>query len=403
MCARRENGLPPTVQAKDKYCEEVTARECWRRVSVGGVGRGGECRRRVPSSFEVPATPQVRPNSFTFHFCVADLANMAFGSAKVAASFQQHVQRDAMRFYEADAKGNSDHKLDFKEFLVMRPPAIKKSHTEAEIRGWFDAADTDGDGAVSINEFFVWTLQKEALNGMDGLRSLFECYDKDGTGCIDMHEFQRICDDLGFGGAAHQIFMDLDEDNSGHVQYSELIDRLMPSPESITKVKKSKAGAAYNPGSRMESDETKRFLMAVSWSANDSDTRFGTKLDISDWKVDAVDEVSDEAVEGEIKESGATVADLIELFNYENAGSRLTELLRCVGEGVYTDTTPEAMKGRWRRYVACSRRSPVRTRRLTSTNSSFCKLKSIADVDTGRYLTDEDITAHLEAVLCEAR
>ena len=102
---------------------------------------------------------------------------MAFGSAKVAASFQQHVQRDAMRFYEADAKGNSDHKLDFKEFLVMQPPAIKKSHTEAEIRGWFDAADTDGDGAVSINEFFVWTLQKEALNGMDGLRSLFECYD----------------------------------------------------------------------------------------------------------------------------------------------------------------------------------------------------------------------------------
>ena len=132
---------------------------------------------------------------------------MAFGSAKVAASFQQHVQRDAMRFYEADAKGNSDHKLDFKEFLVMQPPAIKKSHTEAEIRGWFDAADTDGDGAVSINEFFVWTLQKEALNGMDGLRSLFECYDKDGTGCIDMHEFRRICDDLGFGGAAHEIFM----------------------------------------------------------------------------------------------------------------------------------------------------------------------------------------------------
>ena len=139
---------------------------------------------------------------------------MAFGSAKVAASFQQHVQRDAMRFYEADAKGNSDHKLDFKEFLVMQPPAIKKSHTEAEIRGWFDAADTDGDGAVSINEFFVWTLQKEALNGMDGLRSLFECYDKDGTGCIDMHEFQRICDDLGFGGAAHEIFMDLDEDTN---------------------------------------------------------------------------------------------------------------------------------------------------------------------------------------------
>ena len=251
---------------------------------------------------------------------------MAFGSAKVAASFQQHVQRDAMRFYEADAKGNSDHKLDFKEFLVMQPPAIKKSHTEAEIRGWFDAADTDGDGAVSINEFFVWTLQKEALNGMDGLRSLFECYDKDGTGCIDMHEFQRICDDLGFGGAAHEIFMDLDEDNSGHVQYSELIDRLMPSPESITKVKKSKAGAAYNPGSRMESDETKRFLMAVSWSANDSDTRFGTKLDISDWKVDAVDEEGlMKQLKESIQESGATVADLIELFNYENAGSRLSK------------------------------------------------------------------------------
>lgn len=70
---------------------------------------------------------------------------------------------------------------------------------------------------------------QEALKGMDGLRALFQEYDKDGTGSIDMHEFQRITDDLGFGGAAHEIFLDLDDDNSGFIQYSEVIDRLVPS------------------------------------------------------------------------------------------------------------------------------------------------------------------------------
>lgn len=193
---------------------------------------------------------------------------------------------------QADKDGNNA--LDWDEFLEMQPTRIRETHSEAEIREWFEMADVDGNGSVSINEFFIWTLQKESLNGMEGLRAVFQAYDTDNTGCIDMAEFQQITDDLGFGAAAHevrtrsrdvpriqakfdldgcaqpahtrsnhlfrrlpQIFLDLDDDNSGVVQYSEILERLMPSTATNDEGGESSLKRDATP-------TTKKFLMAIA-------------------------------------------------------------------------------------------------------------------------------------------
>ena len=104
-------------------------------------------------------------------------------------------------------KDNSGE-LDLNEFLQMQPAAVRSKHSEEEIKAWFAQIDIDGDNSISINEYFTWSLSKALSNGDSGLRAVFQDYDKDGTGYLDEREFQKICDDIGFGAAAHDIFME---------------------------------------------------------------------------------------------------------------------------------------------------------------------------------------------------
>lgn len=123
------------------------------------------------------------------------------------------IQIDASRFAESDQNG--DMQLEWEEFLAMQPKHVRAANSLDEIKSWFKAADLNGNGTVSINEFFSWTLAKQIGGGGEGLQGLFAAYDKDGTGYLDANEFQKVADDLGFGAGAYEIFQDLDQDNSG--------------------------------------------------------------------------------------------------------------------------------------------------------------------------------------------
>ena len=46
--------------------------------------------------------------------------------------------------------------LDFEEFVAVQPSRIRETHSEKEMRSWFDMADENGNGTLSINEFFKW-------------------------------------------------------------------------------------------------------------------------------------------------------------------------------------------------------------------------------------------------------
>ena len=260
-----------------------------------------------------------------------------------AASVTQGIRRDALRFAEADVDGNS--KLSFEEFLDMQPRGVLQAHSEHEIRSWFNDADLDDDGTVSINEFFVWSMKRHALRGMDKMRSVFDKYDKNDTGAIDAIEFQKLCDDIGFGTHAHEIFMDLDHDKQGTISFTEIMEQLMgavtESPVQ-NKLKKAKSfeervhvrrnstrKESSSPPLEVESSlPTKQLLMAMVWTEIDdkSDRTFkagGQGLDVSAWKIDASDAAGlVQQLRDQVISAGATVNNLIELFNFEAGGSR---------------------------------------------------------------------------------
>lgn len=242
-----------------------------------------------------------------------------FTQAKKAS---HNTRQDAVRFAEADI--DCDGKLDYAEFLSMHPAIIREGHTEDEIRAWFEAADADGNGTISINEWFVYSLSRESTrsgrSSQDCVRAIFQQYDVDGTGSLDSSEFRCVCDDLGFGGLADEIFADLDDDASGFVQYGEIVD----------KIKAAAKGKGRAP--------TKMLIMAAAWNKHDAKVDLAARrsgegrsiLGSSEWSLlgsgwsEGLDAEDAEGLAAALRESlrkaGVSVVDLLKSFNNPKAG-----------------------------------------------------------------------------------
>ena len=96
-----------------------------------------------------------------------------------------------MRF--ADFDRNGDQKLDFEEFYALQTKQVRDQYTADEVRVWFEAADANGDGSISISEWFMWTLANLAeMHGEASLARIFAKYDQDGSGVIDAAEFEQL-------------------------------------------------------------------------------------------------------------------------------------------------------------------------------------------------------------------
>ena len=78
----------------------------------------------------------------------------------------------------------------------MQPRAIREQYSTDEIRTWFQQADSDGNGSLSVNEFFRWSMANISSHfGDSALRVAFSHYDKDGTGSLDALEFAAACNE----------------------------------------------------------------------------------------------------------------------------------------------------------------------------------------------------------------
>ena len=168
------------------------------------------------------------------------------------------AQMDLVRFAEADADGSNS--LNWEEFLAMQPAPVREKHSDDVIRGWFEAVDMDGNGEISLDEFFLWMLMKNTSNNMQAVREMFSQYDKDCSGMVDAAEFQQITEDMGCGALAHQLFKDLDVDGSGYVDYSDLLARVTQFTGSsldgeLGPAQEADTAASFSPA-------TKQFLLA---------------------------------------------------------------------------------------------------------------------------------------------
>ena len=169
-----------------------------------------------------------------------------------------------------DADVNGDQRLSWEEFYNVVPDDMKRVNSKEQIRDLFDSADADKSGQITIDEYFVWTLSVAAEQSGTGLESLFRRYDSNGTGTLDADEFAKACGDINFGAYAHEVFLDLDMDNSGCISYHELMDSL------------KKRKAAINR-------DSKRFLTQLSFQSTSTDAQVGRdqrvrEVDTSEWR-----------------------------------------------------------------------------------------------------------------------
>ena len=111
----------------------------------------------------------------------------------------------------------------------------------------FDQIDRDGNGTVSIDEFFIWSLGFISSHTGSGLEAIFRKYDKDGGGVLDPAEFDMVAEDLGFGGISNDLFVELDRNNSGTVSATDLT-RYIGSIGSSRDAKRFLTTLAYEDG-----------------------------------------------------------------------------------------------------------------------------------------------------------
>jgi calmodulin len=99
---------------------------------------------------------------------------------------------------------------------------------EAEIRKFFNMADTSGDAKVSLDEYLSVMKKAPSLKHSEAaMRRVFEMFDKDGNGSIDRDELRQVFAELGnyFPESEMQRMMAIaDADDSGSLEYEEFIN-----------------------------------------------------------------------------------------------------------------------------------------------------------------------------------
>ena len=78
--------------------------------------------------------------------------------------------RQREKFIKADLSG--DDKLGFNEFVAMLPKRTQQQPLE-NLRRWFDLADVNDDGSISMNEFFIWSLGATIRQAGSGIEAAF--------------------------------------------------------------------------------------------------------------------------------------------------------------------------------------------------------------------------------------
>lgn len=171
--------------------------------------------------------------------------------------------------------------------------------TDQQLVEIFNTVDTDGSGTISMDEYFLFALSIAAQQTGSGIEAIFRKYDKSGEGSLDASEFSRAVEDMGFGSIAHELFLELDRDESGSVSYGELIKLLQERTSSVGR-------------------ECKRFLTALAFDRASGDGT-GVELDTSKWKleVSSADELR-EKLQAYLLETSARVSDLYNALTFGN-------------------------------------------------------------------------------------
>lgn len=146
------------------------------------------------------------------------------------------IRDSAASFFSADL--DDEQGLSFDEFRNMLPTHIRDKFKDSTLREIFGDADSDGDGRISRKEFFFWTLRaahEQSGSSSSNLERCFTRFDLSGDGELNLSEFTQMVERFGFGELGHEIFGELDTDQTGTVSYVELMQAISAHTGSYSK------------------------------------------------------------------------------------------------------------------------------------------------------------------------
>ena len=134
--------------------------------------------------------------------------NAGLRSVKTRADLGiQHMRKRVIDFRSAD--GNRDQELSFEEWVKMLPRQTKQLYSEVQLRERYTMLDTDDNGVITWDEYFLFSLQEAVQRSGLGMSAIFKKYDTNRNGELDQAEFQAAARELGMGDRAAVIFSQL--------------------------------------------------------------------------------------------------------------------------------------------------------------------------------------------------
>jgi Ca2+-binding EF-hand superfamily protein len=105
-------------------------------------------------------------------------------------------ERDRLKETFDDIDKDKNGSLDKGELENVMILFSKKKPSRRQIARIFKAADANGDGSISFDEFLA-AIEKVQLSQEEEWKVGFDAFDDDNSGTIERHEFELACKKLG--------------------------------------------------------------------------------------------------------------------------------------------------------------------------------------------------------------
>ncbi|RWR94683.1 putative calcium-binding protein CML25 [Cinnamomum micranthum f. kanehirae] len=149
-----------------------------------------------------------------------------------SSSLLQIQDPDDLRSVFNKFDANGDGKISSSELESMLN-CFGNLGSAQEAESMMQAADLDGDGYISLEEFLsVNTMEMDSGSCMEDLRSAFEVFDQDRNGLISAEELQHVLGAMGEKaslGDCRMMINGVDRNGDGAVNFEEFIKMMTRS------------------------------------------------------------------------------------------------------------------------------------------------------------------------------